>query len=351
MWNPIVQIKSRNIKINRKIFLIFSYFLCVLIAIIVYISGGTFNVYPNFLYIPIAIIASTNGKKQAVINAAFCGLLMGPFMPLQVDSNIMQEPMNWIIRLMIYITIAFVIGYFADYYKKEFEKNINNQKEIAEEQMATIFALVKLSESRDDFTGAHIERVAILCKLLACELRNLPKYKDLIDNEYIENIFKASPLHDIGKVGIPDSILLKPGKLSPKEFNIIKTHTTIGANTLFELQKRYPNNKFLDIGMNIVHFHHEKWDGTGYPNGLSGEAIPLAARIISIVDVYDALRSKRVYKEAYSHDKSLEIIKEGEGTHFDPILVSTFLENEVEYKAVFEKKDLYEVDLMTSFTV
>lgn len=250
--------------------------------------------------------------------------------------------MNYYKKLAIYATIAFVIGFFSDYFKQEFEKSNQKDKEILESQLATIYSLVKLAESRDDQTGAHIERVAAFCKLLANSLRKRPKYKDYITDDYVENIFKTSPLHDIGKVSIPDRILLKPGKLSSEEFEIMKTHTTIGANTLLEVKKRYPENKLLELGINITHFHHEKWDGTGYPQGLSGTEIPLSARIMALADVYDALRSKRVYKEAYSHKESLEIIKQGKGNFFDPEIVDAFIEIEAEFEATFDKYNFEE---------
>ena len=136
------------------------------------------------------------------------------------------------------------------------------------------------------------------------------KYRELIDDDYIEKLTRVSPLHDIGKVGIPDRILLKPGPLTTKEFEIMKTHTTIGAKTLLEVKEKFQDNRLLELGNNITNFHHERWDGTGYPLGLKGAEIPLSARIMAIVDVYDALRSKRVYKDAFSHEKSLAIIKE-----------------------------------------
>ncbi|MEG6615449.1 HD domain-containing phosphohydrolase [Peptococcaceae bacterium 1198_IL3148] len=335
---------TKTVNVKNKYFLIFSYILSVTIAIIVYVTGGTTKVYANLMYFPIAIVASTNGKKHGVIHAAVSALLVGNIMPLDVDLNISQDSINWILRLIIYTTIAYVIGFFAEYYRREFEKNRNKDKEIAETQLATIYSLVKLSESRDDETGAHIERVALFCKLLASELRNLPQYQDYINDDYVDNIFKASPLHDIGKVGIPDSILLKPGKLSTEEFEIMKTHTVIGANTLLEVKKKYPDNKFLELGISITRFHHERWDGSGYPDGLSGQDIPLSARIMAIVDVYDALRSKRVYKEAHSHEESMKIIKQGEGSHFDPEILQVFVQNEARFNAIYEQLNKGEVD-------
>lgn len=330
MWNFLNKIKNYN-------FLIFSYILSIIIAVVVYMNGGTHNAYTYFMNIPIIIATSTNGKINGFIHAIVSGLLVGPFMPVIVDSNTMQKPLNWIIRLLFFLLMSLIIAFLSDYYRKEYERKNHVEKEISDSHIATIYALVKLSESRDDETGAHIERVSILCKLLAEKLIALPNYAILIDEHFIDNLYKASTLHDIGKVGIPDSILLKPGKLTPEEFEAIKKHTTIGANTLLEVQKKYPNNEFLEFGINITTYHHEKWNGTGYPCGLAKDEIPLSARIMALVDVYDALRTKRVYKEAYSHEESIEIIKEGKGSHFDPDIVDVFLDNEIEFKNTFEE--------------
>ncbi len=153
---------------------------------------------------------------------------------------------------------------------------------------------------------------------------------------YNNNISKASALHDIGKVAIPDKILLKPGKLTKKEFEIMKTHTIAGADTLLSVKEQFPDNKFVETGISIVKFHHEKWDGNGYPCGLKGEDIPLSARIVALVDVYDSLRSKRIYKEDFSHEESIKIIKEGRGIHFDPDISDVFMENENEFEKLFD---------------
>lgn len=209
-------------------------------------------------------------------------------------------------------------------------------QEISDSQIATIYALVKLAESRDDDTGAHIERTALLCRFFAEKLRQLPRFSKVIDDEYVTNIYRSSPLHDIGKVGIPDAILQKPGKLTPEEYEIMKNHAILGAKTLEDVVNRYKGNSFLKMGLEIAKSHHEKWDGSGYPLGLSGTDIPLSARIMAVVDVYDALRSKRVYKEAFTHEKSAAIIQDGSGTHFDPLLVDIFLQNQEELVALYE---------------
>jgi putative two-component system response regulator len=206
--------------------------------------------------------------------------------------------------------------------------------EISRSQLATIVALAKLSESRDDITGSHIERTQVFCKVLAEKLRETSDYAGSIDDTFIENIYQAAALHDIGKVGIPDHILLKPARLLPEEFAIMKTHTLIGANSLRNAFEQYPQNELLKMGIAIARSHHERWDGSGYPDGLAGEQIPLAARIMAIADVYDALRSERPYKLAFTHEASLKNILEGSGWHFDPAMMAAFMAVEAKFAEI-----------------
>lgn len=196
----------------------------------------------------------------------------------------------------------------------------------------TIFALARLAESRDQETGEHLERVRNYCNLLARELQKQPKFRNVIDDCFLHLLYDTSPLHDIGKVAIPDSILLKPGRLTTEEFAIMKTHTLRGAETIAAMRSEFPNAQFLNMAHDIILSHHEKWNGTGYPYGLSGTQIPLSARIMAVADVYDALTSVRVYKAAYSHAESREIICRDSGTHFDPDVVSAFLACEAEFE-------------------
>lgn len=207
-------------------------------------------------------------------------------------------------------------------------------RKIASTQLATIFAMSKLAESRDPETGQHLERVREYCVILAIKL-NQGKYFD-IDANFIENIYAASPLHDIGKVGVPDHILLKPGKLTEEERRLMETHSIVGAKTLRAVNDEHPGNAFIRMGIEIAESHHEKWDGSGYPHKLNGDAIPLAARIIALADVYDALTSKRCYKEAFSHEKAAEIIRSESGRHFDPRMVEVFCQIGQEFKAIQE---------------
>lgn len=197
---------------------------------------------------------------------------------------------------------------------------------IAEGHLATIFAIARLAETRDDQTGKHLERIQTFCQLLAEGLSRISPYNDVIDKAWIEDIFHASPLHDIGKVAIPDQILQKPGKLTPEEAAIMKTHTTLGAHTLRAVYQRFPDNNLIAMGIEAALSHHERWDGTGYPNGLRGEEIPLCARILAVADCYDALRSKRCYKPAVPHDETCAIILENCGTQFDPAVSAVFRE-------------------------
>jgi cyclic di-GMP phosphodiesterase len=197
-----------------------------------------------------------------------------------------------------------------------------------------IFALAKLAESRDPETGAHLERVMNFSRVLAQQLPAMGHFADEIDGEYIRLLYSTSPLHDIGKVGIPDSVLLKPSRLSDREFEIMKTHTTIGAQTLDAAVARFPKTKFLRMAREIAATHHERYDGTGYPNGLKGDAIPLGGRIVALADVYDALTSKRVYKDAFSHESARGIILKDAGRHFDPDVVEAFVATEAEFLAV-----------------
>lgn len=200
----------------------------------------------------------------------------------------------------------------------------------------TAFSLAKLAESRDPETGQHLERMRRYVCELSIIMGSWEKYESVIDSAFMETIYYASPLHDIGKVGIPDFILLKPGKLSDDEFGVMKTHTMVGGDTLKAANDEAGGSSFLEMGCEIAYFHHEKWNGQGYPFGRSGDEIPLAARIVALGDAYDALTTKRPYKEAFSHEKSRDIIVEAAGEHFDPDVVDAFLAREAKFIRIQE---------------
>ncbi len=200
-----------------------------------------------------------------------------------------------------------------------------------------IFALAKLAESRDSETGAHLERIREYCRVLTEQLGQNPKYRGQIDGEFTRLMYLSSPLHDIGKVGIPDSVLLKPGRLTKDEYEVMKRHAQIGGETLDAAVASHRGAGFLSIASEIAWTHHEKFDGTGYPRGLKGTDIPLCGRIVAVADFYDALTTQRVYKEAYSADFAKSVIVEGCGKHFDPDVVQAFLECEPEFQKVLAR--------------
>jgi putative two-component system response regulator len=208
-------------------------------------------------------------------------------------------------------------------------------RKIQDTQDVTIEILASLAETRDNETGNHVRRTQHFVRALARRLQFHPAFAAYLDEDQIDTLFKYAPLHDIGKVGIPDSILLKPGNLDPDEFEIMKTHTTLGLSTIVNAEKRLGVPvEFLTCAKEIALSHHEKWDGSGYPNGLRGNAIPISARLMAVADVYDALTSRRVYKEAMPHDRATAIITEGSGRHFDPDIVAAFVDIVEEFKDI-----------------
>ena len=207
--------------------------------------------------------------------------------------------------------------------------------EILKTQKTTIFALSKLAETRDADTGEHLERMRKYSVLIA-QILKYSGHEDEISNQYLRDLYDSSILHDIGKVGIPDSILMKPGPLTPEEFEMIKLHPVIGYNALKTASGELGEDSFLKMAMDITLYHHERWDGLGYPHGLKGVEIPLSARIVAIGDVYDALTTKRPYKDAYPQEVALEIMKEESG-RYDPALFKIFLDNEAEFNRIREE--------------
>jgi putative two-component system response regulator len=193
-----------------------------------------------------------------------------------------------------------------------------------------IFAMAKLAESRDPETGKHLDRVRNYARILANQLAGRPGF-DGVDPAYARLIYLTSPLHDIGKVAIPDCVLLKPGRLSDREFEIMKSHTTMGAQTLNAALEAHPEAHFLRMARDIAASHHERWDGAGYPDGLKERDIPLCARIVAVADVYDALTSKRVYKNAFTHEVARSILVKDAGSHFDPDIVAAFEAREQDF--------------------
>lgn len=282
-----------------------------------------------------SIIASTFKEKRNTI--LFLVLLSSCMLFISYFEGNLNELIQISIFLMKTGVIVFVGISFAqlqdNYHQETVGVKVNNrlkEKIIADggrlEKVTSvaIASLAMLTESRDPDTGSHLERMKAYIKVLANELRQEEKFKAYINDKYIEELVQSSILHDIGKVGIPDKILLKKKSLSPEERKTMMTHTIIGGNTLKNASERVGEESFLNLAQSIAYYHHEKYNGTGYPKGLKGEEIPLSARIVCLADVYDALRCDRVYKEALSHEKTIKMMREEMIGSFDPVIFKAF---------------------------
>ena len=220
----------------------------------------------------------------------------------------------------------------ADYLEAEVT---SRTREVMAIQDVTILAMASLAETRDSDTGNHIRRTQYYVKALAEKLKTHPRFASFLTDQNIAMLFKSAPLHDIGKVGIPDRILLKPGKFEPDEFEIMKTHCALGRDAIQAAEDQLGMKvDFLTMAKEIAYGHQEKWDGGGYPQGLAGNEIPIPARLMAVADVYDALISRRVYKEGMPHDKAVQIIAASKGSHFDPDIADAFLDLQDEFQAI-----------------
>ena len=286
-----------------------------------------FKKIPSLKDTPIIFISALNNSEDKTLAFDLGGVdyITKPFQPDEIIARVKTHIKMHEMQLKL------------EEYNHQLEDMVNQKvKEVLDSQKAASLALAKLTESRDYETGKHVDRVQIFCRVLAQELRD-SIYKEDITADFIENIYYASPLHDIGKVGIPDNILLKPGKLTLEEFEIIKTHVCIGASTLESIFLLYPNNKIIEMGIEISKYHHERWDGKGYMEGLEGDRIPLSARIMALVDVYDALRSERPYKKAFTHREACARVEGDLGSHFDPVVGEAFREAESIFEEIYEE--------------
>ena len=211
-----------------------------------------------------------------------------------------------------------------------------------ENSLATIYSMAYMYECRDEISGEHLNKISAIAALIARELSNNVKYRDYIDGDYVQTVQISSMLHDIGKLGISEAILNKRGQLNEEEFAEVKRHPILGANKIDKLKNEFPGNPWYDMSECIIRYHHEHYDGKGYPEGLSKESIPLSARIVAVAEVYDALRSKRPYKPAFPHWRSAEIIVGGSGTHFDPDVVNAFLSSQAEISELYDIQNKFD---------
>ncbi len=257
----------------------------------------------------------------------------------------MQRVALW--RDISFAFVVFVIGMCLLIVYRSGRRIVNDQERESEEynthimdmQYKTIVGMANLIESRDGETGEHVKRTSAYAVMIANELMSKGIYADDITKDYMDNLWKAAPLHDIGKIVVSDSILQKPGKLTPEEFDKIKLHASEGGKIIDGTLEAIDDKEYLDMAHKVARYHHEKWDGSGYPEGLKGEEIPLCARIMAVADVFDALISKRCYKEAMSVDKAYEIIKESSGSHFDPEVAKAFVGIRPQVEAYLREED------------
>jgi response regulator RpfG family c-di-GMP phosphodiesterase len=268
----------------------------------------------------------------------------------QIFGPNVSEMWMRLIVLCLFMIFGSHVQHIINKRKKAETELLESYRKLHNARMATILGLAKLAEYRDEGTGTHLERIREYAKIIAEEMAKNPKYAGHITPEFIDDIYQSSILHDIGKVGIPDAVLLKPGRLSDEEFDVIKRHTNLGGDAIKAIEMQIEGQSFLALGKEIAYNHHEKWDGSGYPRGLNGEDIPLSARIIALADVYDALTTKRFYKEAYTHEKSRQIIIDLKGTHFDPEVLDVFLALADEFDRIRLENLDEETELMKPLT-
>lgn len=282
-----------------------------------------------FRSIPVIFLtASSDGESEAKgLELGAVDYITKPFHPKVLLTRIKTHLLN---KEAQELTVS-----YAHFLESEVERRT---KEIKKTQELIIYISTFLAESRDNDTGNHIVRTQEYVKILANYLRDNPKFSKYLTERRVEMIYFSAPLHDIGKIGIPDSILLKPGRLTAEEFEIIKRHTVIGKEVI-ERAERIVGIKLelLEIIKQIVYYHHEKWNGRGYPEGLKGEEIPIPARLMALADVFDALSSKRCYRDAFPIERVIEEIRKGKGEHFDPDVVDAFEANLESFLSIHRK--------------
>ena len=272
-------------------------------------------------------------------------LLSDKIVPVYVISNesmFIIKFVNTFFGIFLILLCVFIYAFIVNHIEENLELQVKNQtldikeknKKVDELQNHIIYSLASLVENRDSDTGAHINRTSSYIKTIAKAASERGVYKDILTDDYIALLERAAPLHDIGKIVVPDAILKKPGKFTEDEFALMKTHTVKGSEIIQEIIGVSDDKIYLETAQNIALYHHEKWNGTGYPHGLSKEEIPLCARIMALADVFDALVTKRCYKESMSMDEAFDIIINGARTQFDPLLVEIFIESRPEIEEV-----------------
>jgi adenylate cyclase len=307
------------------------------------ILQGDFLVRPRsaVLYEFIAVIISgflatiLFVRFKAVANLSFLlfFMLVAAILPVFLFRNGMY--ISPLYPILAYIS-NFSLLSFLDFRREEQRLKEKTRQQLTTQEVM-LETIANITETRDPETGNHIKRTRSYVKILAEHIKSKPAYGDMVDDAYIEHLVQSAPLHDLGKVGVPDHILLKPGELSAGEFEEIKKHTQCGKRVIDTAQAKLGDASFLRVAGEMALTHHEHWDGTGYPNGLKGDAIPLSGRIMAIADVYDAFSSGRLYKKGISHEKAVENILAKRGSQFDPQLIDAFMEIQKQFQTIAEQ--------------
>ena len=268
-------------------------------------------------YLPVLVITAQPDHKLRALNAGAKDFISKPFDMVEVLARV-----NNMLEVRLLHKALIDQNAMLEHRVRE------RTAELQDGYVETIFTMTRAAEHKDEDTGAHVQRISYYSRVLAEALG--------LDKEFVDSLFFSSPMHDVGKIGIPDHVLLKPGGFTPEEWEVMKGHAAMGAKILGNSKSPY-----LKMGAEIALNHHERWDGSGYPAGKKGEEIPLAARVMNICDIYDALRSKRPYKHAFDHEKTVNIITVGDGrtlpTHFDPLILAAFTQNHTSFRDIFEK--------------
>lgn len=331
----LVLLKRLNYKIKATIGLFFFYLLGVVLLVVL----GPLGAGEIWIFTTTILAAFLLGNTGALVAFAIytltniCIWLLLNYGFLDWTSRFNIIPAAWLIKSANYILLNLSVVVTNALFIEGFKHLVIR---IIQTRNASMIGLAKLAEYRDSETGHHLVRVQCYIELLADDLRKSPKYHSYITKAYIRDLKNSIILHDIGKVGIQDSILLKPGKLDKAEYEVIKKHPLFGGDVIAEIEKNISGRSLYSLGKEIALYHHERWDGTGYPEGLKGEAIPLSARLTALVDVYDALVTLRPYKAPIPHTEAIAIIKKQNGGHFDPDVVNSFLNMEKEFKKVHD---------------
>lgn len=335
---------------------------------------GTLFFFPHELLMQVLLICVMLGLAAAAttMNAmhppAFFSYLLGLMLPLTFRVMVEQDETHIAmgIMLLLFLLVMLSSGHFLNKFillslgqrfeneslakqlaamNDDLELKVRERtaqlerktEEVSQIRDVTIMAMASLAETRDNETGNHLKRTQTYIRALAMKLRRHPRFREFLTEDNIESLYKLAPLHDIGKVGIPDAILLKQGKLTLEEFEIMKMHPLLGGNAIAAAESGLPTpNRFMHIAREIATGHHEKWDGSGYPLGLKGNAIPISARLMALADVFDALISKRIYKQPYTHEDAVAYILQGKGKHFDPDVTDAFLSIHEEFRQIAE---------------